>query len=107
MSEITLNDSNFEAEVLKSDKPVLVDFWAPWCGPCQMMGPLVEELAGEYEGKVKVAKLNVDENQVVAGKYKVMSIPTFLVFKGGEVVDQMIGGVQKEKLKEMVEKHLS
>jgi len=107
MSEITLNDSNFEAEVLKSDKPVLVDFWAPWCGPCQMMGSIVEELAGEYEGKVNVAKLNVDENQVVAGKYKVMSIPTFLVFKGGEVVDQMIGGVQKEKLKEMVEKHLS
>ena len=106
MSEITLNDSNFEAEVLKSDKPVLVDFWAPWCGPCQMMGPLVEELATELEGKAKVAKLNVDESQVTAGKYKVMSIPTFLVFKGGEVVDQMVGGVQKDKLKEMVEKHI-
>ena len=106
MSEITLTDSNFEAEVLKSDKPVLVDFWAPWCGPCQMMGPLVEELATELEGKAKVAKLNVDENQVTAGKYKVMSIPTFLVLKGGEVVDQMVGGVQKDKLKEMIEKHL-
>ena len=106
MSEITLTDSNFEAEVLKSDKPVLVDFWAPWCGPCQMMGPLVEELATELEGKAKVAKLNVDENQVTAGKYKVMSIPSFLVLKGGEVVDQMVGGVQKDKLKEMIEKHL-
>jgi len=106
MSEIILDDSNFEAEVLKSGVPVLVDFWAPWCGPCQMMGPLVEELAGEYEGKAKVAKLNVDESQTTAGKYKVMSIPTFLVFKGGEVVDQMVGGVQKDKLKEMVEKHL-
>ncbi len=107
MSEIILNDDNFEAEVLKSDKPVLVDFWAPWCGPCQMMGPLVEELASEYEGKAKVAKLNVDESQTTAGQYKVMSIPTFLVFKGGEVVDQMVGGVQKDKLKEMVNKHIS
>ncbi|MBT4121108.1 MAG: thioredoxin [Candidatus Magasanikbacteria bacterium] len=106
MSEIILDDSNFEAEVLKSDKPVLVDFWAPWCGPCQMMGPLVDELASEYEGKIKVAKLNVDENQASAGEYKVMSIPTFLVFKGGEVVDQMVGGVQKDKLKEMVDKHI-
>ncbi|MFH1947372.1 MAG: thioredoxin [Candidatus Magasanikbacteria bacterium] len=106
MSEIILNDSNFEAEVLKSDKPVLVDFWAPWCGPCQMMGPLVEELASEYEGKIKVGKLNVDENQTSAGQFKVLSIPTFLVFKGGEVVDQMVGGVQKDKLKEMMDKHL-
>ena len=106
MSEIILDDSNFEAEVLKSDKPVLVDFWAPWCGPCQMMGPLVDELASEYEGKIKVAKLNVDENQASAGEYKVMSIPTFLVFKGGEVVDQMVGGVQKDKMKEMVDKHI-
>ncbi|MBU2542657.1 thioredoxin [Patescibacteria group bacterium] len=106
MSEIILNDDNFEAEVLKSDKPVLVDFWAPWCGPCQMMGPLVEELASEYEGKAKIGKLNVDESQTTAGKYKVMSIPTFLVFKGGEVVDQMVGGVQKDKLKEMMDKHI-
>lgn len=106
MSEIILNDSNFEAEVLKSDLPVLVDFWAPWCGPCQMMGPIVEELAGELEGKAKVAKLNVDESNATAGQYKVMSIPTFLVFKGGEVVDQMVGGVTKEKLKEMIEKHV-
>lgn len=98
-------DDTFEAEVLQSDKPVFVDFWAPWCGPCQQMGPLVEELASEYEGKIKVGKLNVDENQVTAGKYNVMSIPTFLMFKGGEVVDTVVGGVQKEKLKEMIEKH--
>lgn len=105
MAEVTFTDANFEAEVLKSDVPVLVDFWAPWCGPCQMMGPIVEELATELEGKAKVGKLNVDENNTVAGQFKVMSIPTFLVFKGGEVVDQMVGGVPKEKLKEMLEKH--
>lgn len=107
MSEIILTDDNFEQEVLKSDTPVLVDFWAPWCGPCQMMGPIVEELAGEYEGKAKITKLNVDENQITAGKYKVMSIPTFLIFKNGNVVDQMIGGVTKDKLKQMIDQHLS
>ncbi len=108
MSEIILNDQNFEGEVLNSNVPVLVDFWAPWCGPCQMMGPVIEELAKEIDStKAKVAKLNVDENQVVAGKFQVMSIPTFLVFKGGQVVDQMVGGVQKERLKDMLNKHLS
>jgi len=107
MSEIILTDANFEAEVIKSDVPVFVDFWAPWCGPCQMMGPVVEQLSQEFAGKAKVGKLNVDENNLIAGKYRVMSIPTFLVFKGGEVVDQMIGGVPKERLKEMLEKHIS
>lgn len=107
MSELTLTDQNFQQEVLTSDVPVLVDFWAPWCGPCQMMGPLIEELASEYAGKgVKIGKINVDENNETAGKYRVMSIPTFLVFKGGEVVDQVVGGVQKEKLKELIERHL-
>ncbi|EKE06502.1 MAG: thioredoxin [uncultured bacterium] len=106
MSEVILTDANFETEVLKSEVPVLVDFWAPWCGPCQMMGPVVEQISEELAGKAKVAKLNVDENGVTAGHYKVMSIPTFLVFKGGEVVDQMIGGVPKERLKEMINKHL-
>lgn len=107
MSEIILNDQNFEGEVINSNVPVLVDFWAPWCGPCQMMGPVIEELAGEFDAtKAKVGKLNVDESQVIAGKYQVMSIPTFLVFKGGQVVDQMVGGVQKERLKDMLNKHI-
>lgn len=105
MSELNLNDQNFDELVLKSNVPVLVDFWAPWCGPCQMMGPIIEELANEVDGnKAKVGKLNVDENQVVAGKYQVMSIPTFLLFKKGEVVDKMIGGVSKDKLKELLNK---
>lgn len=108
MSEIILNDQNFEEEVIKSTVPVLVDFWAPWCGPCQMMGPVIEELAGEFDAnKARVGKLNVDENQIIAGKYQVMSIPTFLVFKGGQVVDQMVGGVQKERLKDLLNKHIS
>lgn len=107
MSEINLSDSNFEEEVLRSSVPVLVDFWAPWCGPCQMMGPVIEELSGEYNvEKVKIAKLDVDKNQETAGKYQVMSIPTFLVFKGGEVVDKLVGGVQKEKLKEIIDKNI-
>lgn len=107
MAEITLTDDNFEAEVLKSDVPVLVDFWAPWCGPCQMMGPIIEDLAGEMDAsKVKIAKLNVDDNQLTAGKFAVMSIPTFLMFKGGEKVDQAVGGMPKDKLKELIEKHI-
>ena len=107
MSEVILTDANFEAEVNKSDIPVFVDFWAPWCGPCQMMGPVVEQLSQEFVGKAKVGKLNVDENNLIAGKYRVMSIPTFLVFKGGEVVDQTIGGAPKERLKEMLAKPIS
>lgn len=107
MAELNLTDDTFEAEVLNSDVPVLVDFWAPWCGPCQMMGPIVEELAGEYDAsKVKIAKINVDENSATAGKYSVMSIPTFLMIKGGEVVDTVTGGVPKEKLKEVIDKHI-
>jgi len=105
--EHIFTDSNFEEEVLKANEPVLVDFWAPWCGPCQMMGPIIEELAGEYEGKqIKIGKLNVDENSEIAGKFNVMSIPSFKVFKGGEVIDEVVGGVQKEKLKEMIDKTL-
>lgn len=107
MSEKQFTDLNFAEEVLQSSTPVLVDFWAPWCGPCQMMGPIIEELANEFAGKnVKIGKMNVDENQITSGQHKVMSIPMFLVFKGGQVVDQMIGGVTKEKLKEMIEKNI-
>lgn len=105
--EHTFTDVNFQDEVLRSDKPVLVDFWAPWCGPCQMMGPIVAQLAGELQDKnVKVGKLNVDDNQNVASEYNVLSIPTFLVFKDGKVVDQLVGGVQKEKLAELINRHI-
>jgi len=104
---LNLTDANFEQEVLKSEVPVFVDFWAPWCGPCQMMGPIVEELGGECDAaKVKIAKLDVDKNQEIAGKYQVMSVPTFLFFKGGQVADKLVGGVQKEKLKEMIDKNV-
>jgi thioredoxin 1 len=106
--EVILTDENFEQEVLKSEVPVFVDFWAPWCGPCQQMGPIVEELSKEYDpSKVKIAKMNVDEGKIAPGKYQVMSIPAFMMFKGGEMVDQTVGGVPKEKLKEMIDKHVS
>ncbi len=105
--EHTFTDDNFSTEVLASSDPVLVDFWATWCGPCQMMGPIVEELAKEYEGKkIKIGKLNVDENPETAGKYNIMSIPSFMIFKGGDVVDTLSGGVQKEKLAELIDKNL-
>lgn len=107
MSEINFTDANFEQEVIKSSVPVFVDFWAPWCGPCQMIGPIVEELAGEFDAaKVKIGKLNVDESQALTGKYEVMSVPTFMMFKNGEAVDKIVGGVTKEKLKEMIERNV-
>jgi thioredoxin 1 len=88
---VTLTDANFEEKILKAESPALVDLWAPWCAPCRMIAPAIEELAGEYNGKAIVGRLNVDENPVIARKYGVTSIPTLLFFKGGEVVDQMIG----------------
>jgi thioredoxin 1 len=102
--EIVFADNNFEQEVVKSELPVLVDFWAPWCGPCQMMGPIIEELAKEFSGKVKVGKLNVDENSATAQKYSIMSIPSLKIFKGGQVVKEFIGVQSKETLKEELEK---
>lgn len=106
MSEVTLTDQNFSTEVLQNQEPVLVDFWAPWCGPCRIVGPIVEEIAQEFTGKVKVGKLNVDENSATAQKYGVMSIPTLAIFKNGEVVDQLIGAHPKEAIAEHLEKVL-
>lgn len=100
---VTLNDSDFEADVLKSDLPVLVDFWAPWCGPCKMIAPLLDVIAEEYEGKITVGKLNVDENTDTAGKYGVRGIPTLLIFSGGEVKDSKVGALSRTQLVEFVD----
>ena len=106
MSALAATDGNFEAEVLKSDKPVLIDFWAPWCGPCKAIGPLVEELAGEYEGRLKVMKVNVDDSPKTATAYGVRSIPTLILFKDGKAIDTLVGLASKEKLEEFVKKGL-
>jgi len=104
MKPLTFTDGNFDAEALKSNLPVVVDFWAAWCGPCRMIAPIIEELAGEYEGKIKVGKLDVDENQQTSIKYGVRSIPTVLFFKDGKVVETIIGAVPKSMFVEKVTK---
>ena len=104
MKPITFTDGNFDAEALKSEVPVIVDFWAAWCGPCRMIAPIIEELAGEYEGKIKIGKLDVDENQQTAIKYGVRSIPTVLFFKDGKVAETIIGAVPKSMFAEKITK---
>ena len=106
MGVVTLTDENFEEEVNSSAVPVLVDYWAEWCGPCKMISPLVEEMAEEYSNRLKVGKLDVDENQSSASKQNVMSIPTLLIFKEGKVVAQQIGAVNKTQLTEFIESNL-
>lgn len=102
----TVTDSSFKDDVLDSEVPVLVDFWAPWCGPCRMVAPVVEEIAEQYEGKIKVVKLNTDENPQVASQYGIRSIPTLMIFKGGQRVDMVVGAVPKTTLANTLEKYL-
>ncbi|MGI5838902.1 MAG: thioredoxin [bacterium] len=103
---INATDSNFQNEVLEAEKPVLVDFWAPWCGPCRMVGPVVEQIAGEYQEKMKVVKVNVDDNPQTAAQYGVMSIPTLVVFKDGKAVQKMVGYMPKEQMKSQIDQVL-
>ncbi len=106
MAHLEVTTATFEAEVLKSDLPVLVDFWAPWCGPCKALNPIIQKVEDEVAGKVKIVKLNVDESPEIAGKYSIMSIPTLLLFKNGQISEQLIGLVPKEKIMDKLNKHI-
>ncbi|NMA85711.1 MAG: thioredoxin [Tissierellia bacterium] len=101
-----INENQFNEEVLENELPVLVDFWAPWCGPCRALGPILEELSGEYEGKIKFVKINVDENPDISGKYRIMSIPTVKIFNDGKIVEDMIGLKTKDQLEKILDKHI-
>lgn len=105
-SMLTITDSNFDAEVLKSSTPVLLDFWAQWCAPCRAIGPVVEQLAKDYSGKLKVGKVNIDENPKTPTQYDIRSIPTLLVFKDGKVVGQIVGAVPRPKIEDLIKKAL-
>ncbi len=104
---LVATDTNFKIEILDSDKIALVDFWAAWCGPCMMLGPVIEELAGDYEGKAVIAKLNVDENPNTAAQYGIRSIPSLLIFKNGQVVDQMLGAMPKNMIAKKLDQYLA
>ncbi len=104
---LAATDVNFKSEILDSDKVALVDFWATWCGPCMMLGPVIEELAEDYEGKAVIAKLNVDESPAIAAQFGIRSIPALLVFKNGKVVDQMLGALPKNQISKKIDEHLN
>ncbi|GAB1366088.1 thioredoxin [Candidatus Cloacimonadaceae bacterium] len=106
MAITEVNTASFEAEVLQSELPVLVDFWAPWCGPCKALNPIIHKVADEVEGRAKIVKVNIDESPEIAGKYSIMSIPTLLIFNKGQVSEQLIGLVQKDKIMDKLNKHL-
>ena len=107
MKPVEITDQNFQTEVINSSVPVLIDFWAVWCGPCRLIAPFVEELAGEYEGKAKIGKLDVDHNPDTAMKYGIRSIPSILVFKNGEVVEQIVGAVPKKQIAQKLDAHVA
>ena len=103
---VTITNDNFENEILKSETPVLVDFWAPWCGPCRMVAPVLDDLAEEMDGKVRIAKLNVDENQRIASQFQVSSIPTFILFKNGQIADRTMGAMPKTAFQSFIDRNL-